>query len=477
MNMSLRVGMLLALGAWVLGAGGCRTVGPNYHSPPQNAVVNAPAAQRPFLSASDPAFSSEPAPGAWWRLYDSPQLDELVSAALAANTDLRQAQANLERSHALLRAAIVVRQPTVAVNLDPSLQQLSPEQYLHSGPLPIYGLYDTGVSVSYDLDLFGRLRRGVEAATAEDEAVRAAYDLVKVNVAAETARAYADVCDAGEDLEVARHSLELQIQSTQTTQRLLEDGRVSSLDYTRSSEQVERVKATLPALEAERTNALYRLASLIGKPPAEYPKSVEFCAQAPRLQQPIPVGNGTVLLRRRPDVREAERQLAAATANIGVATADLYPDITLGASAGSTGLTGDFLTNATNRFGIGLGIHWQANQNLARARIAEASAGAKGTLARFDGVVLAALRDTESALTTYSRDLQRDDDLATAQARARKAEEQARSLYVGGKIDFLSFLDAQRTLTSADGAVSESHARLATDQIAIFLTLGGGWEQ
>jgi multidrug efflux system outer membrane protein len=162
---------------------------------------------------------------------------------------------------------------------------------------------------------------------------------------------------------------------------------------------------------------------------------------------------------------------------ISVATADLYPDIALGVRAGSSGLISDFLTAPTNRFGIGLAIHWQANQNLARARIAAASAAAKGTLARFDGVVLAALRDTESALTTYSRDRQRDHNLATAQVRAREAEEQAKSLYVGGKIDFLAFLDAQRTQTSADEALSESHARLATDQIAIFLALGGGWEQ
>jgi outer membrane protein TolC len=174
-------------------------------------------------------------------------------------------------------------------------------------------------------------------------------------------------------------------------------------------------------------------------------------------------------------VREAERELAAATARIGVATADLYPRVTLGASAGSTGATEDFLTTPTNRFGIGLAIHWQANQSLARARIAQASAAEKLVLARFDGVVLTALRDTESALTTYSRDLQRDSDL-TAQARAREAEQQAKRLYVGGKIDFLALLDAQRTLASADDAVAASHARLATDQVAIFLALGGGWE-
>jgi multidrug efflux system outer membrane protein len=474
MNKSVKTGVLFA---WIVGAVGCRTVGPDYHGPPRSAAVNAPAAQGPFLSASDPAFSTKPAPGAWWRLYDSAPLDELVSTALAANTDLRQAQANLERSQSLLRQAQVARQPMAGVNFDPSYQRLSAESYLHPGTLPTYGLYDTGVSVSYDLDLFGRLRRGVEAATAEDEAVRAAYDLVKVNVAAETARAYADACDAGEELEVARHSLQLQVQSTQITKSLFEAGRASSLDYTRSSGQVAQIEARIPALEAQRTNALYRLAALMAKPPAEYPKSVESCAQAPRLLRPIPVGDGTELLRRRPDVREAERELAAATARIGVVTADLYPDVSLGASVGSTGVFDDFLSTPTNRFGIGLAIHWQANQNLARARIAEAGAAVKGNLARFDGVVLAALRDTESALNTYSRDLQRDHDLVTAQARAQEVEEQAKSLYIGGKIDYLSFLDAQRTLDSADEALADSHAGLAADQVTIFLTLGGGWSE
>jgi outer membrane protein TolC len=236
------------------------------------------------------------------------------------------------------------------------------------------------------------------------------------------------------------------------------------------------VRANIPALDAQRMNALYRLAALTGKPPAEYPRSVASCATAPHLRQPLPIGDATALLRRRPDVREAERELASATARIGVATADLYPRVTLGASAGSTGVTEDFLTTPTNRFGIGLAIHWRANQSLTRARIAQASAAEKLALARFDGVVLAALRDTESALTSYSRDLQRDSDLTTAQARAREAEQQARRLYVGGKMDFLALLDAQRTLASADDAVASSHARLATDQVAIFLALGGGWE-
>ena len=171
-----------------------------------------------------------------------------------------------------------------------------------------------------------------------------------------------------------------------------------------------------------------------------------------------------------------ERGLAAATARIGVATADLYPRIAIGASAGSTGATSDFLRTPTNRFGIGLAIHWEANQSLARARIAQANAAAKFALAQFDAVVLTALRDAESALSTYSRNCERDGDLTTAQARASEAEEQAKRLYVGGKIDFLALLDAQRTQASADDALAASHARLATDQVAIFLALGGGWE-
>jgi len=476
MKRSTRLPTWVGLSAWVIGSVGCRSVGPDYHGPPESAVANAPSAHGSFVSSSDPAFSEELAPSEWWRLYASAQLDELVTAALVANTDLRIAQASLERSAALLREARAARQPTAEINFDPSFQQLSPESYLHSGTLSPTGLYDTGVSVSYELDLFGRLKRGVEAAKADDEAVRAAYDLTKVAVAAETARAYADVCNAGEELEVTRRSLQLQVQSTETTRRLVEAGRTSSLDLTRSSGQVAQVRANVPALEAQRMNALYRLAALTGKPPAEYPRSVESCATAPHLQQPLPIADATALLRRRPDVREAERELAAATARIGVATADLYPRVTLGASAGSTGATEDFLTTPTNRFGIGLAIHWQANQSLARARIAQASAAEKLVLARFDGVVLTALRDTESALTTYSRDLQRDSDLTTAQARAREAEQQAKRLYVGGKMDFLALLDAQRTLASADDAVASSHARLATDQVAIFLALGGGWE-
>jgi outer membrane protein, multidrug efflux system len=466
----------IAIGAIAIGVGGCRAVGPNYSGPPAAAVVNTPAARAGWVSASGPAFSQEAVPDAWWRLYDSAELDDLVKEALAANTDLREARANLERSAALLWETKAQRQPSVELNAAPSYQQLSAESYLHSGFVGPLGLYDLGLSASYDVDLFGRLRRAVEAASADDEAVKAAYDLTKVNVAAEVARAYADVCDAGEELAVARHSLRLQVESEGVTQRLVSAGRSPVIDLTRSSELVAQIRASLPNLEAERTNALYRLAALTGRPPAQYPRAVASCTSAPRLAGPIPVGDGAALLKRRPDVREAERGLAAATARIGVATADLYPDVTLGVSAGSTGALKDFLSRLTNRYGVGLGIRWEANRSVARARIAQANASAQLALARFDGVVLAALRDTESALTSYARDLERDEDLTAAQSRAREAEREADELYRAGKIDFLSLLEAQRTLDAAEDALARSHAGIATDQVRIFLTLGGGWQ-
>src|SRR3984893_13489841 len=260
MKLSTRLPTWVGLSAWVIGSVGCRSVGPDYHGPPESAVVNAPAVHGPLVSSSDPAFSAELAPSEWWRLYTSAQLDDLVTAALVANTDLRIAQASLERSAALLGEARAARQPTAKVNFDPSFHQLSPESYLHSGTLPPTGLYDTGVSVSYELDLFGRVKRGVEAAKADDEAVRAAYDLTKTTVAAETARAYADACNAGEELQVTRRSLQLQVQSTDTTRRLVEAGRTSSMDLTRSSVQVAQVRANIPALEAQRMNGPHRLA-------------------------------------------------------------------------------------------------------------------------------------------------------------------------------------------------------------------------
>jgi outer membrane protein, multidrug efflux system len=239
---------------------------------------------------------------------------------------------------------------------------------------------------------------------------------------------------------------------------------------------VDQLRSNIPALEARRRNALFRLATLSGKPPAEFESGLDKCVVTPNMNQPIPVGDGAALLKRRPDVRAAERELAAATAEIGVATAALYPRVVLGASIGSTGLTGDFLKKATNDWGIGPGISWELNQTGPLARIAAASAIQKARLASFDGVVLSALRDVESALNVYTQDLERQKSLTAARDEAASALADARRLQADGRSGSLTTLDAERTLASSESAVAALRAQIAQDQVALFLALGGGWE-
>jgi outer membrane protein TolC len=188
------------------------------------------------------------------------------------------------------------------------------------------------------------------------------------------------------------------------------------------------------------------------------------------------VGDGAALLRRRPDVRAAERRLAAATAEIGVATAGLYPDVKLGASIGSTGAAADFLKRATNFYGGGPEVSWALNRSAARARIAESQAASTAELARFDGVVLVALRDVEISLDTYGHDLERRQNLMAARDQAASALKDARRLQAAGRTGALSTLDAERTLAATESALAASRAQIALDQVAVFLALGGGWE-
>ncbi len=456
-------------------ATGC-TVGPDYRLPTE-AAFNTPGAQVPFVGAqSNPVVSNGTLSPGWWHLYQSSDLDRLVTAAFSANTDLRIADANLERSRAMVDLARSARQPKVGFDAGYERTLVSAEQYISMANLPTYNLYDISLSASYELDLFGRIRRGIEAAKADDEAVEAARDWVRVSVAANVTQAYLEVCTTGDELAVAHHSVDLQLESLTLTSRLQESGRATRLDVTRSQALVDQLQSSIPAIEAARRNALYRLATLTGKPPSEFEAGLTNCVSAPRIDQPIPVGDGAALLRRRPDVRAAERELAASTAEIGVATADLYPRVVLDASLGSTGITGDLFTHKTDDWGIGPGISWELNQTAQRARIAAATAIQKAQLARFDGVVLGALRDVETALNVYSHDLQRRTSLTAARDEAAKAVADARLLQEEGRSGALAALDAERTLVGAEAALATLRAQIIQDQVALFLTLGGGWE-
>jgi NodT family efflux transporter outer membrane factor (OMF) lipoprotein len=471
----VRNGGVALLLLWTLGLAGC-TVGPDFRVP-DAAQVNSEAARGGFITSDPSSLASTPLPAHWWRLYDDPILDRFVHEALAANTDLRMANANLARSRAILREARTLREPSVGIESGLEYGQTSGEQYLLPIRPPVDTVYDVGATVGYDLDLFGGIRRGIEAAKADDEAVEAARDLAMVNVAAETARAYADVCGTGLQLVAARRSVELQQQGLNLTQRLFEQGRAVDLDVTRSRQLVNQLTSAVPGLQAAQRNAFYRLAVVTGRPPAQFDSALQNCSQPPRLMQALPVGDGAGLLRRRPDVRAAERQLHSATASIGVATAQLYPDIQLALPVGSVGATRDFLTAPTNYWGLGSVLKWQANQSAARARIAQANASANLALAHFDGVVLAALRDAEMALNNYVHDLAREASVKAARDDAAKAAEEAQRLQVNGRATSLAVVDAQRTLAASEQAVAQISATISSDQVAVFLALGGGWEE
>jgi len=451
---------------------GCATAGPDYH-PPAHSAATEPGATGGFVSARDPAFDDAPLPDHWWRLYANPRLDALVEQALAANADLRAADANLRKADAIVRETAAGRSITTDISGGPTLARPSGTGESLPGVLS----YDLGITAAYPLDLRGKIRRAIEASQANREAVAAARDAVRVSVAAATARAYADICAANYRLAVTGRIVALQRETLGATQRLQRGGRGTAFDVSRAQAAVDASEASLPAFAAQRRAALYLLATLQGRPPADYPREVETCATLPTLARPMPVGDGAALIRRRPDIREAERTIAADTAEIGVATADLYPSISLGGSAGLSGPLKDIGGPTSFGFSLGPLISWSfPNRPIVKARIAEANAQVEADIAGFDSTVLGALRETETALETYARDRDQAAALDRARDSAALSAAQARKLFRFGRGDFLSLLEAQSSLAQAEASAATAHANLVDDQIAVFMALGGGWQ-
>ncbi len=449
----------------------CATAGPDYR-PPEQSAATAPGATGAFHSAQGPQFAQGELPDHWWRLYADPLLDGLVEQALAANADLRQADANLTLAQAVLQEAEAGRAITTSIAGGETLSRPSGVGQHLPGTIG----YDLGLSASYPLDLNGRIKRAIEASHADVEASAAARDYVKVSVAAATARAYAQVCAANYALAVNQRVVALQRDTLGATRRLAKGGRGTAFDVSRAQAAVDSSAAALPAFVAQRQNGLYLLATLLGRPPADYPKEVESCAALPVLGAPLPVGDGAALIARRPDIRQAERAIAGDTARLGVAMADLYPQVSLGGSVGLTGPLKDFGSGSAFGFSLGPLISWSfPNRPVVRARIAQADAQIQGRLAGFDGAVLEALRQTESALESYRRDAEQAAALDRARDSAAVSAGQAGKLFRFGRGDFLSLLDAQRSLASAEVTAARARAQLVQDQIAVFLALGGGW--
>lgn len=452
-------------------------VGPDYARPTPPA-----ASSGPFLSAREGVTTTAPAPNdadpEWWRLYKDPVLDGLVADALAANTDVRVAVARIARARASLREVRGDRLPSTNLGAGATYGRVS-EGQVPPGADRTGWQVDAGLTVGYEVDLFGRVSRGIEAARGDVAAAEADADAVRVTVAAETARAYADAASAAERLGVAERIVALLDKSVALTARRAEVGLTTKLDTARIAALRDQRAADIPAIAAERDGALFRLATLTGRSPAELPPIAAERRTTLRLDQPIPVGDGAALLARRPDVAAAERRLAASTARIGVATSDLYPKITLGGSVGQTsGGLGDLFGGGPLRWLLGPLINWNfLNQEGARARIAGAEADTQAALATFDGTVLRALEETETALSSYAHLLDRRTALQSARDQAETAVKITRAQQREGQIDGLVALDAERTFAEAEASLALADARIADAQVDVFRALGGRWNR
>jgi NodT family efflux transporter outer membrane factor (OMF) lipoprotein len=453
------------------------TLGPNYTppTPPQGA-------QAPFVSASPDATAATQVPDAWWQLYDDPVLNGLIAQAFATNADLKTAEANLAASRAIYEGVHSSLYPQTDIEGAATYgRNLTYDEILElTGRKPqTTWLFDSLLDVSYELDLFGHVRRSVESAQDSAEAQAAQRDAVRVTIAAETARAYGQICTLGEQIAVAEKSLDLVSQERDIEQQRRDAGAGSDYDVVRSQVLVAQVSATLPPLEGQRRAALFELTALLGQAPSNAPVTVQSCVAPPHLDTLMPVGDGAALLRRRPDIREADRKLAASLAEIGVATADLYPRITLsGFYGGASNQINMLGSNAGLGWGIGPAISWSfPNMAGPLARLAQANAVASASLSNFNSVVLQALKETEQALALYHAELDHRAALATAQSEAERAFGLARDEFNAGTISNLDLLTSEQTLVDADAAVAASDAALVQDQIAVFKALGGGWQQ
>ncbi|MGE8416896.1 efflux transporter outer membrane subunit [Pseudomonas sp.] len=451
----------------------CQMVGPDYQLPKDGAIQRADLQGQLRQDAN--SVVSVPVPQNWWHLYHDQRLNTLVSQALAANTELRVAAANIARARAQVEQAEAQGGLNGGVKLGAQRLQESGEAFLLPEKVPVANIGEAIISASYQFDLWGTLKRGVEAAQANADATQAAADTARITVVADVVRAYTQVCAANEEYHIARESLDLQEQSVTLTQRLRDAGRGDETQVTRSQTQFKSLRAELPRYQAAREAGLYTLSMLLAKPVAQLPAGTADCAELPHIAQVLPVGDGAALLKRRPDVRQAERSLAAATATIGVATGQLYPDISIGAQVGTIGILENLGEPATNRWGFGPLLTWTVPTNGSRARIRQAEATTQAALAHFDGVVLNAIRETQTSLAQYSALLERRDALAEAEKSAQLAADQTHRFYQAGRESFLADLQATRTYTDMRAQLAMANTQVAMGQIGLFLALGGGW--
>ncbi|MCB1617000.1 MAG: efflux transporter outer membrane subunit [Pseudomonadales bacterium] len=443
---------------------------PNYQTPelPAHADMD-------FVTMSSNTTNQQAPLSQWWRLYNDKKLDEIIKHSLNANTDLRIAEANLERAKQIYNEVGGARYPVtqITAGADYGRDQAS---WSGIGKASRQWTYSSDLSVSYEVDLFGRVHRSMTVAYADAQVEAARRDVVRLVIIAEVTRAYVDTCVLGKSIEIAGNSIAIANKSVELITQKEASGAASQLDVQRALANLAKVKATLEPIKAERMNRLFELTALMGLAPADMPKDAVECVKIPTLTVDLPIGDGRQLLSRRPDVRVAEMQLAADTARIGVAVSMLYPKIVLGAHAS---YLNDKLTqnNESWSFGIGPLISWSLpDVSVQRTRVEQAESKAAASLANFDGAVLNALKEVEQALVSYNATLQECFRLKGATEHANNAFLLAQQQYRAGSIGYLDVLSAQQFLVESEQELIAVEQHLGSQRVSLFLALGGGWE-
>ncbi|CAD5202776.1 Efflux transport system, outer membrane factor (OMF) lipoprotein [Pseudomonas sp. FEN] len=445
-----------------------------------SAGTTASGAHQP-LSSLPQGVSAQALPERWWRLYNDPRLDRLVEQALLHNRDLATAQAHVQSMLAGITQADAERWPSTQASLGATYGKSADDQTLAKATdshAPSQWQFNPGFELAYQVDIWGQVQHSIERARVQAAAAQDAEDLLRVTVAAQTTRAYVNACALGARAKVQRDSLDVVAQSLALIDRQRRAGLVTDLEYTRMQVLQGETLALLPMLEARRQVALYELAMLTGVTDLKQDPAAAACEAVPQLNAELPVGDGWRLLARRPDIRQAERVLQAASLQVDIVQADLYPKVTFGGSLSSSSHALNELGHSSAvMFGIGPLITWQfPNWQANRARVNQAQALERGEVAQFEASVLKALKEVRQALALYDGERQRHAALSQALDGSRKAFKLAQLNYDAGSIDFLDVLDSERQLIRLQATRADADGQLLQRQIALFRALGGGWQ-
>jgi NodT family efflux transporter outer membrane factor (OMF) lipoprotein len=442
-------------------------VGPNYH-PPQVSVPSA------WVSAPGQKTAAANLVQ-WWTVFDDPNLTSLINRAVVTNLDLKQAESRIRQARAARRIVSAGLWPTIDATGSYSHNQSAGSS--RTAPTR-YDLWQSGLDAVWELDIFGGTRRAVEAAEADIQAAVEDRRDVLVTLAGEVALNYIELRGYQQEVVIAQNNLEAQQRTAALTRKRFNAGLVGALDVANADALVGNTSSQIPVLQTSANQAIYNLSVLLGCEPGFLLKELSPVSAIPVTPPAIPAELPSALLRRRPDIRRAEVQIHAATARIGVATADLFPKFNLTGSAGYRSNALDTLVNSGYSFwSLGPSVDWQIfNADSVRANIEVQKALEEQSVLAYQQTVLTALQDVENALTAYSNEQERHKALEDTAIANRKAVELAVQLYSQGQTDFLSVLDSQRSLFASEDSLVQSTRNLSTDLVSLYKALGGGWD-